>query len=210
MGTPDLPSRLTLLAAVLAPIACAGACATHQHPQLQPSPPGIFPILQAVGPTPTGALLKVARREDIEVRPTNFEVTPAVVATGVSPPFVLGPQTRVSFAGDAAGTKGWRVDNVLLVEVLDTEDKVLDAFVIGFLTGRVYQGHELLENVGAWSPNFDPRSPDLSLRLPRGERIKLRVTALDNGNVGSVSDLFLVIEETKMEHHDLRDPFWGG
>ncbi len=184
-------------------------CAGRQIPTLPATPPGAFQILQAVPTTATEGLMKMQRREDIEIRPTHFEMIPAVVAEGESPFIVLGPLTRSSFAGDEAGTQEWRVDNVILVEIYDEGGQRIDSFVTGFLTGRIYRGSELLENVGEWSPKFAARTPDLSLRLPREKKIKLKVTALDNGNAGSVTDLFLILEETKRSKDDLRDEFWG-
>ncbi|MDF1562978.1 MAG: hypothetical protein P1V51_08030 [Deltaproteobacteria bacterium] len=201
--------RLTgmLLALALLPLA---GCPARTIPTIPATPPGGFPILSAVPTTATETLMKIEKREDIEIRPTNFEMVPAVVAKGESPVFVLGPRSRASFAGDEAGTAPWKVDNVILVEVLDEAGKIIDTFVTGFLTGRMYQGNEMLENLGEWSPNFEARTPDLSLRLPREQRLKLQVTALDNGNAGSVTDLFLIIEEVEEAKDELRDEFWEG
>jgi len=153
-------------------------------------------------------LLKGPKRADIQISPTTQSVTPAVVASGQVGPFVLGDDTRASFSGSADGNEGWTVDNILLVEVQDPKGSRLDAFIVGFVTGEVHQGAELLDNVGDWSPKFGPRSPDLSLRLPHGVSIVLKVTALDNGHVGSASALYLVLEKSEIPVDDLRDAFW--
>ncbi len=191
----------TLLAVL--PAACATAPPRPASPP--PTPPGVFPILHAVPPVPHENLAKGVLREDLEVRTTNWSPTPAVITDGTSPEIVLGPKTRLSFAGDAQGNTGWKVDNFLLVEAVGRDGKVLARFVIGF-TEPVYRGAEMLDAVGQNSFHFGPRSPRFDMKLPRGVPLKLHVSALDYGAEGSVSDLYLVVEETENESiFDLRD-----
>lgn len=188
-------------------LGCAGRQAPK--PQFPPTSPGVYPILSAAGPIPTETLRKGIQRQDIEIRPTSQDLNPSVITDGESVEFVLGTYSRASFAGDDAGEAAWSIDNFLLVEVVEQDGTVSDRFAVGFVTGTVYFGTDLLENVGSWARQFEARSPDLSLRLPKNRPIRLRITALDNGNTGSLTDVFLVIEKTTAPKDDLRDGFWG-
>lgn len=202
------PPWIPLLVASLL-TGCAAARGPSTAPIAGATPPGVLPLLASRGPIPTEALRKGEQRTDIEIRPTHHDTTPSVVAVSESPVLLLGPDMRVSLSGSADGQAGWSVDNFLLFERLDAQGTVRDRFVVGFSADPVYAGNEMVENVGDWSPRFDARSPDLTPRLPVGEPFKLRVTALDNGITGSVSDVFLVLERQSQLEHELRDEtFW--
>lgn len=184
------------------------SCALFQKPPPQgppPTPPGAFQLLAETGPFPTEVLRTGDRREDLEIRPTNFDLVPSVVATGESPELVIGPNTRVSLAGDAEGKTGWNVDNVLFFEMKNKQGQIINRFAVGFVTGQLYMGPELIDNVGSWSPRHAPKTPDLSPRFPSGKPVTVSVTVLDNGNAGGVSDVFLILEERTESTPELRE-----
>lgn len=160
---------------------------------------------------PVQLLLKTPEREtaripelrtDVEIDTRDFDRTPHVVATAETPMVELQDAAARLF-GDAQGTTGFTVDNVLLIEVEDASGKVLDRAAVGFSDPVLVAG-ETIDNVGRRSFSFDPGEVDLTDKLPADRPFKLRVTALDYSGVGRVSDVFLVLQPRsgKSAHDD--------
>jgi hypothetical protein len=145
------------------------------------------------------------RRPDIEVDTHDFDRTPHVVATGDTQSLQLLGQ-RALLAGNQAGTDGFSVDNFLLFEVLSPAGQVTSRFVVGHAEG-VLVNDQRLDNVGRDSFNFDPNEIDITSHLPESGPFKLRVSALDYGGVGRVSNVWLILSTQKRgsSEDDLRD-----
>jgi len=132
--------------------------------------------------------------KDLEVDTHDMDRTPHLVESGETAVIELG-QARARLAGNAAGTEPWSVDNFLLFDVLDASGKRLSSFVVGSAAG-VLRGNERLDNVGRMAFNFDAGEVDVTSHLPDHQPFKLKVTALDYGGVGKVSNVFLVLDRT--------------
>lgn len=144
------------------------------------------------------------RREDVEVDTRDFERIPHVVATGETPLIRLDG-ARARLFGDAEGTRGWSVDNFVLLEVLDEQGRLIRRASAGFAQ-TVQIGADHVDNVGPMSFTFEPGEVDLTSMLPDSAPFKVRATALDVGGVGRVSDLYLVLGYPEREAgDDLRD-----
>jgi hypothetical protein len=134
-------------------------------------------------------------RKDIEVDTRDFDRTPHVVASQETDTLQLAGQ-RARLFGNQAATDGFSVDNFLLFEVLDAKGQVTSRFVIGQAEG-VLVNDQRLDNVGKMGFNFDAGEIDITSHLPESAPFKLRVTALDYGGVGRVSDVWLVMENSR-------------
>jgi hypothetical protein len=132
------------------------------------------------------------RRADIEIDTRDFDRTPHVVAIGETPLFSV-EQAQVRLFGDDAGTKGFFVDNVIFLEVLETEGRVIRNAIIGF-SDPVSQGRETIDNLGRQAFSFEPGELSLNALLPEYGSVRLRATVLDYFGVGRVSDVFVRIE----------------
>lgn len=103
-------------------------------------------------------------RPDLEIDTQDFDRTPHVVATGETPLFsVEGVDVRLF--GDEAGSKGFQVDNVILLEVLAADGTVLRTVVIGY-SDAVLQGNETLDYLGRRAFGFDAGELNLASILP--------------------------------------------
>ncbi|WP_257459765.1 hypothetical protein [Archangium lipolyticum] len=172
--------------------------------QLAPTPPGQprpYPLLKETEERETSEL--TVKREDVEIDTREFERTPRVVATGETPLVQLSG-ARARLYGDAAGTKGFKVDNFILLEVLDASGRVLNRSAVGF-SENVHMGREVVDSVGPRSFHFEPGQVDLTTRLPESEPFQVRATVLDYSGVGRVTDVFLVLEPGgERQEDDLR------
>lgn len=130
-------------------------------------------------------------REDVEVDTRDFDRTPRVVAMGETPILEL-KGARARLYGDAEMSQGWSVDNFLLLEVLDESGKVLSRANAGFAQG-VLIGAERVDNLGRMAFAFEPGEIDITALLPERKPFKIRATALDNGGVGRVTDVYVVL-----------------
>lgn len=133
-------------------------------------------------------------RPDLEVDTHDMDRTPHLVEAGETPVIELG-NARARLAGNAEGTEPWSVDNFLLFDVLDANGQRLGSFVVGSAAG-VLRGNERLDNVGRMAFSFDAGEVDVTSHLPEHTPFKLKVTALDYGGVGKVSNVFLVLDRT--------------
>jgi len=139
-------------------------------------------------------------RGDVEVDTRDFERTPRVVARGETSPLSLDG-ARARLYGDAEGTRGWAVDNFVLFEVVDGQDRVTTRFACGFSDG-VMVGSEQVDLVGPQSFTFGPGEVDLSPLLPESGTFRLRATALDYQGVGRTDALYLRLEPKAAASND--------
>jgi hypothetical protein len=68
--------------------------------------------------------------------------------------------------------------------------------VVGYFNGLA-EGKENIDLFGRRSFRFEPGEVNLVGLLPEKGRFRVRATVLDIGGVGSVSDVFLVVEPQK-------------
>lgn len=134
------------------------------------------------------------QRPDIEVRTRDAVVHPSVMGVVTTDPVKLLPGMRATLAGDPDGRTGFYVDNFLLIEVMKG-DRVVERSAVGFQEGAV-RGNETIDNVGKMGFAFDPGEVDVTQLLTENEAVRLKVTALDYGNVGKVSDVYLILGGT--------------
>lgn len=153
-------------------------------------PPRAYLLLQE---TPERETTQIdERREDVEVDTRDFDRVPHVVAKGETPVLQLDG-ARARLYGDAQQQAGWSVDNFVLIEVLDAQDHLIACGNAGFAEG-VLMGNQRVDNLGRMAFQFEPGEVDITRLLPESEPFKLRATALDNGGVGRVTNLFVVLE----------------
>jgi hypothetical protein len=142
-------------------------------------------------------------RTDLEVDTRDFDRTPRVVAKGETPLF-SAEGADVRLYGDEAASKGFAVDNFILLEVLGADGRVLRAAVIGY-SDPVSQGRETIDNLGRQAFAFEPGEINLVSLLPDHGTFRLRATVLDSFGVGKVSDVFLRVEAKPSVSDDLRE-----
>lgn len=150
-------------------------------------------VIRLLSDTPereTTALTEL--RSDLEIDTRDFDRTPHVVATGETPLF-SSDGADVRLYGDEACTKGFAVDNLIFLEVLGSDGKVLRSAVIGS-SDPVSQGKETIDNLGRRAFSFEPGELNLASLLPERGSFRLRATVLDYFGVGKVSDVFLRVE----------------
>lgn len=135
--------------------------------------------------------------KDLEVDTHDMDRTPHLVESGETPMIELGG-ARAKLAGNEAGTEPWSVDNFLLFDVLDANGQRLNSFVVGSAAG-VLRGNQRLDNVGQMAFRFEGGEVDVTSHLPSAKPFKLKVTALDFGGVGRVSDVYLVLDRSERE-----------
>jgi hypothetical protein len=141
-------------------------------------------------------------REDLEFDTKEQPREAHVVARGETG-LIESNGGRVRLFGDASATTGISVDNVLLIEVLAADGKVLDRFAVGFTEGLI-MGKEHIDLLGRQAFNFEAGEVNISSKVPEKGPWKLRATALDNYGVGRVSDVFVVIDAEESSRDDLR------
>lgn len=141
-------------------------------------------------------------RKDLEVDTRDFDRTPHVVATGETP-LLSAEGADVRLYGDEAASKGFSVDNIILLEVLGADGKVLRAAVIGY-SDPVSQGRETIDNLGRQAFSFEAGELNLAPVLPEHGSFRLRATVLDYFGVGKVSDVFVRVEPKASSSDDLR------
>jgi hypothetical protein len=139
------------------------------------------------------------QRQDLEVD-TDAERTPHVVATGETG-LLVSEGAEVTLAGDEAGTKGFEVDNFLLIEVVLPDGTIGNRVVVGYVNG-VSLGKERIDLLGRRAFAHDAKEISLSSAVPEHGSFRLRATALDTGGVGRVSDVFVIVTPRKSEGSD--------
>ncbi len=177
-------------------------CACAVQKEIRPSPTRrSVPLLEATAEQETSA--RPEQRADIEIETSTGRVHPAVIATAETGLLRL-EGARARLYGDADGTTGWSVDNVVLLEILDRAGTVRGRAAAGF-SGPMFVGREPVDSVGRMSFTLGPGEVDITSAIPESEPFRIRATALDDGGVGRVSDVFLVLEPPqRATEEDLR------
>jgi hypothetical protein len=131
------------------------------------------------------------RREDISVQTNEWEPVPTVIDSSTSGPWIVSPSARLVLAGDPSGSRGWLIDNAVLVEILDPSGQRLASALVGSNEPMVLDG-EPIRQLGTAS--FRPGPTDVSAVFPAdGMPFLLRVTALDYGGEAYATDVWLVV-----------------
>lgn len=141
-------------------------------------------------------------RKDLEVDTRDFDRTPHVVATGETPLF-SAEGADVRLYGDEAASKGFSVDNIILLEVLGADGKVLRSAVVGY-SDPVSQGRETIDNLGRQAFAFEAGELNLAPLMPEHGSVRLRATVLDYFGIGRVTDVFVRVEGKTSSSDDLR------
>lgn len=178
-----MATRLVLAAAVLTLAGCVK--------RVEPGPVArqAVRLLAATPERETAKNPKVAAHLEAD---TDQERTPRIVAEGETP-LLPAEGVDVRLYGDEAGTQGFQVDNGLLLEVLGDDGQRRARVVVGYFNGLA-EGKENIDLFGRRSFRFEPGEVNLAGLLPEKGRFRVRATVLDIGGVGSVSDVYLVVE----------------
>ena len=110
---------------------------------------------------------------------------------------------RVRLFGDASASAGLSVDNVVLLEVLSADGKVINRAAVGFTEGLMI-GNERIDLLGRQAFNFEAGEVNLSTLVPEKGPWKLRGTVLDNYGVGRCTDIYVVIDSSDASKDELR------
>jgi hypothetical protein len=129
-------------------------------------------------------------REDVEIDTRDHDRTPKVVARGETA-LLPAEGLVVKLYGDEAASKGFSVDNLILLEVLSENGKVVNRAAIGF-SDLVMMSSERVDNIGRQAFNFEPGEIQLSSLLPDHGFYRLRATVLDYYGIGRNTDVWLV------------------
>ncbi len=189
---------MTLRKLALVAVAVTSVSCVKQVPTGPSGPARSFPLLKEIEERETESLTE--KREDVEVDTRDFERTPRVVARGETPLVKLSG-ARARLYGNAEGTRGFDVDNFILLEVVDGSGQVLNRGAVGF-TENVHMGREVVDSVGPRAFHFEPGQVDLTTRLPENEPFQVRATVLDYSGVGRVTNVFLVLEPRDSKQDD--------
>jgi hypothetical protein len=135
------------------------------------------------------------QRSELSMQTKKWEKKPSTMTEETTDILFLDKPRKIRLAGDEEGKKGWRVDNFILVEIMDPNGTVTSRKVVG----RFDSGDNVLQDgkrISQLQPNsmiFTPKQVDIG-PLPVKKPFKLRVSALDYGEFGEVSDVYMIIE----------------
>lgn len=176
------------------------ACACVKRVETSGVTPKTVQLLQDTPEKETARLVEL--REDVEFDTKEQPREAHVVAKGETG-LLESNGGRVRLFGDASATAGVSFDNVVLLEVLSAEGKVIDRAAVGFTEGLI-MGKERIDLLGRQAFNFEAGEVNLSSLVPEKGPWKLRATVLDNYGVGRCSDVFVVIDAGNESKDDLR------
>ena len=179
-----MPNTSSLCGALILAVALGGCAGKRVGGGKTPAP---VRLLTETAEQETANLKET--REDVEIDTRDSDRTPTVVARGET---ALLPSDGlvVKLYGDEKAEKGFSVDNLVLLEVLGENGKVINRAAIGF-TDLVLMGSERVDNIGRQAFNFDPGEIVLSSLLPEHGFYRLRATVLDYSGVGRCTDVWL-------------------
>jgi hypothetical protein len=159
--------------------------------------------VQLLHDSPERETAKLAEiREDLEFDTKEQPREAHVVAKGETG-LLESNGGRVRLFGDDKATAGVSFDNVVLLEVLSPEGKVINRAAVGFTEGLI-MGKERIDLLGRQAFNFEAGEVNLSSLVPERGPWKLRATVLDNYGVGRCTDVFVVIDAGDSAKDDLR------
>ena len=180
--------RLDAVPVVTVLLAAMGVCACAHPRAAEPpdEPPRAFQLLGAsAGQDSSGELSHEHQLEDQNGNAMR------VVAAGQTP-LIQRRHARGRLYGDAGGSRGFFVDDFVLLEVLGADGQLFSRAVVG-ASAPLRLDQQPLEHVGRNALSFDPGEIDLTALLPESESFRIKATALDAGGRAKVSDLFLVL-----------------
>ncbi|MBI5548460.1 MAG: hypothetical protein HY901_31645 [Deltaproteobacteria bacterium] len=183
-------------------------CCARNPGAARPTYSGAPKAFKLLNETPEAeTVTRQEKRTDLLVTVENGEPVPAVIAMGQTTAFSRQGGT-VRLYGDEAGNAGWSVDNFVLLEVTDTQGRVVGRAAVGFQQG-VTRGAEQLDSLGQMKFGFGPGEVDISHLLPADEPVTIKATALDVGGVGRVTDLYVILSAPEgaagVQDEELRD-----
>ncbi|NJD90435.1 MAG: hypothetical protein FIA91_02800 [Geobacter sp.] len=135
------------------------------------------------------------QRKDLAMQTTTMEKVPSIMTEETTEILFLDKPRKIKLAGDEEGRKGFKVDNFILVEIMEPNGKVTSSKIVG----KVASGDSLLlggKRVSQLQPNsmmFTPKQVDIG-PLPVKKPFKLKITALDYGEFGEVNDVYMLVE----------------
>lgn len=135
------------------------------------------------------------QRADLSMQTRKWDKKPSVMTEETTEILFLDKPRKIRLAGDEEGKKGWRVDNFILVEIMDANGSVTSRKVVGrFDTGdNVLQDGKRISQLQPNSMTFTPKQVDIG-PLPLKKPFKLKVSALDYGEFGEATDVYMIIE----------------
>jgi hypothetical protein len=129
--------------------------------------------------------------QEVSIGTTTWDKTPYHLANPYLGTVTVQPGQKCFLAGDSAGQIGWRVDNFLLFEIRNGMEK--KRLICG-AADPVYYNGERVQQVGSNKFDFNPGEIDLTGYFPQGVPVELKVSALDYGGSGYVSNVYLIIQ----------------
>ena len=151
-------------------------------------------IVSAVARQKTDAY-RSNQRADLSMQTKKWDKKPSIMTEETTEILFLDKPRKIRLSGDEEGKKSWKVDNFILVEIMEPNGTVTSRKVVG----RLDSGDSVLQDgkrISQLQPNsmiFTPKQVDIG-PLPLKKPFKLKVTALDYGEFGEVSDVYMIIE----------------
>ncbi len=187
-------SMRTFLCVFLLGCGCVKRVETH------PVVPSTVQLLHDTPEKETAKLIEV--RLDLEFDTKEQPREAHVVARGETG-LLESNGGRVRLFGDDKATSGVSFDNVVLLEVLTADGKVINRAAVGFTDGLI-MGNDRIDLLGRQAFNFEAGEVNLSSLVPERGPWKLRATVLDNYGVGRCTDVFVVIDSADSVRDELR------
>jgi hypothetical protein len=154
-------------------------------------------------PETDSAVFKANRYPEVNVDVTSpgyyypqFDRVPYHITAPYYGTFTVQPGQRIFLAGDATGTDSVYIDNFLLFEI-ESSQGTKRLSVGSMPSGIVSYNGNVLDQIGEWTPmkfDFPAGELDLTSYFPEGEQVNLKVSALDFGGVGELSDIYLLLQ----------------
>lgn len=129
-------------------------------------------------------------RSDIAIDTQNWDTTPRIMRQATSRPMTFTGGHAVTLSGDASGSMSVVVDNFILLEAMSLEGELLDVAFVGSSEPFTLAG-QAVRQIGPDAFEHPAGELDISSVFPKGVPFRLRVTALDYGDLASVSDVYM-------------------
>ena len=124
----------------------------------------------------------------LHVNTQSFDPTPYLVANPFEATLQVGAGQSVVIAGDAQGRSNWQIDNFLLVEIDSNAGS--SVFWAGSSEPVTRNGHAVPQR---GSSGFSQPPIDITALVPKNVPVRVRLSAMDYGGIGYVSDIHLVV-----------------
>ncbi len=134
---------------------------------------------------------KFNRYHPVRIATNIFDKTPYHMTKQYNGTVTVHGNQKVILSGNAAGTKSWFVDNFILFEL--SIPGWTNRFVIGVVDPVTYNGMGV-PHIGPSGFTFSPGSLNLASQFPKGVPVNIRVSALDYGVFGRVTDVYLIVK----------------